>query len=276
MNLQCPNCQKMLNIDDKFAGQLMRCPLCDGTFTAPVLPATSPSGSPSPSVPLAAPVGSPSTATREEVFSLAPSSPSPLPPPGSESKSEKQSATSVTDASASGSLPPDASDYRHRYIIWISPRVVPWIAPMALTLVFFLLFFPWRSVPSTVVSLIPGEPESQIGWAKLFSSALLVFYFLIYLLALAMAVGSLLLSLKVVPCPPQIQHLLPWKAVIIAAAVAFAYLLILISCWTEDFGTVWFRTAVCLHLLALGGLALEFWLQRRGPTRPMPRIDVQW
>ncbi len=238
MNLQCPNCQKMLNIDDKFAGQLMRCPLCDGTFTAPVLPATPPSGSPSPSVPLAAPVGSPSTTAREDVFSMAPSSPSPLPPPGSESKSEKQSATPVTDASASGSLPPDASDYRHRYIIWISPRVVPWIAPVALALVFFLLFFLWRSVPSTVVSLIPGEPESQIGWAKLFSSALLVFYFLTYLLALAIAVGSLLLSLKVVPCPTQIQHLLPWKAVIIAAAVAFAYLLILISCWSEDLGTV--------------------------------------
>jgi len=109
---------------------------------------------------------------------------------------------------------------------------------VALALVFFLLFFLWRSVPSTVVSLIPGEPESQIGWAKLFSSALLVFYFLTYLLALAIAVGSLLLSLKVVPCPTQIQHLLPWKAVIIAAAVAFAYLLILISCWSEDLGTV--------------------------------------
>jgi hypothetical protein len=152
--------------------------------------------------------------------------------------------------------------------------VVPWIAPVALGLVFLLFFFPWRSVPTGVE--LPGEPGSQIGWGKLLSSALLLFYLLVYLLALVLAVGSLLTSLALFAAPPQIQHLMPWKAVIVAGLVAFAFLLILIGCWAEDFATVWLRNAVCLHFIALIGLALEFWLQRRGPSRPMPRIDIEW
>jgi len=275
MNLQCPNCQKMLNIDDKFAGQLMRCPLCNGTFTAPVLPAGP--GSVPPSIPLAAPVGSSSSAASEEVFSLAPSSSPASPPPRTEPKSEKHTGPTTSSSEAPASEPVTASsgsDYPHRYIIWISPRVVPWIAPVALVVVFLLFFFPWRSIPSGVE--VPGEPGSQIGWSKLFSSGLFVFYLLIYLLALALAIGSLLTTLALFAAPPQIQHLLPWKAVIVAGVVAFAFLLILIGCWAGDFATVWLRNAVCLHLIALIGLALEFWLQRRGPSRPMPRIDIEW
>lgn len=46
MNLLCPNCQKMLQVPDQFAGQMMKCPLCGGAFTVPSLPASSaPTGS---------------------------------------------------------------------------------------------------------------------------------------------------------------------------------------------------------------------------------------
>src|SRR5207302_4393185 len=50
MNLLCPNCQKMLTVPEQFAGQLMKCPLCSGTFTVPVLPQPSavPSGASDP------------------------------------------------------------------------------------------------------------------------------------------------------------------------------------------------------------------------------------
>jgi len=34
MNLLCPNCQKMLTVPEQYAGQLMKCPLCAGTFNA--------------------------------------------------------------------------------------------------------------------------------------------------------------------------------------------------------------------------------------------------
>ena len=40
MNLLCPNCQKMLTVPEQYAGQLMKCPLCNGTFTVPALPSS--------------------------------------------------------------------------------------------------------------------------------------------------------------------------------------------------------------------------------------------
>ncbi len=38
INLLCPNCQKPLSAPVQYAGQLIRCPLCAGTFTVPPLP----------------------------------------------------------------------------------------------------------------------------------------------------------------------------------------------------------------------------------------------
>ena len=98
------------------------------------------------------------------------------------------------------------SEYTHRYIIWISPRVVPWIAPVALVLVFLLLFFPWRSVPADATS----EIGSLSGWGKLFSGPLLMFYFLLYLVALALKrrqpVGYTQISS---PCPTALSYYAP-------------------------------------------------------------------
>src|SRR5262249_6219018 len=158
------------------------------------------------------------------------------------------------------------------YIIWISPRVVPWIAPVALVLVFFMLFLPWRSVPTDAAS----EIGPQSGWGKVFSGPLLIFYFLLYLIALALSIGSVLLTLKVIPAQPQIAHLIPWKTCIVAGVVAFAFLFLYIGFWTESFSTTWFRWTVWLHLIALLGLGLEYCLERRAPTQPLPRIDVLW
>src|SRR5438105_269211 len=50
MNLLCPNCQKMLTVPEQYAGQLMKCPLCSGTFTVPALPQPA-FGAPEPSAP---------------------------------------------------------------------------------------------------------------------------------------------------------------------------------------------------------------------------------
>src|SRR5947207_496237 len=50
MNIQCPNCQRLLQVPEQHAGQLMKCPLCQGTFTLPALPpaAPAPAGAPPP------------------------------------------------------------------------------------------------------------------------------------------------------------------------------------------------------------------------------------
>ena len=61
-----------------------------------------------------------------------------------------------------------------------------------------------------------------------------------------------------------------------AGAVALAFLFLYIGFWGESLSTVWFCSAVCLHLAALIGLGLEYCLERRGPGRSLPRIDVLW
>src|SRR5439155_27342045 len=56
MNILCPNCQRPLTVQEQYAGQMMKCPLCGGTFTVPALaptpatpPVTPPSSPPTPS-----------------------------------------------------------------------------------------------------------------------------------------------------------------------------------------------------------------------------------
>jgi hypothetical protein len=44
MELVCPNCKKKLTIPEQYAGQLMRCPLCQGTFNVPAIPSTTAGG----------------------------------------------------------------------------------------------------------------------------------------------------------------------------------------------------------------------------------------
>src|SRR6516225_3117625 len=56
MNLLCPNCQKPLTVAEQNAGQLMKCPLCNNTFTVPALaPAMAPGEPPSYTAGAAAP-----------------------------------------------------------------------------------------------------------------------------------------------------------------------------------------------------------------------------
>jgi hypothetical protein len=272
MNLACPNCQRMITIGDQFAGQMMQCPLCNGTFTAPMLPST---GAP-PAVPLTS--SSASKPAGEEVYSLSgagsTSSPGANPSDSPEAKTAADTSRPSSGASAGSSPIPAApgAEYTHRYIIWISPRVVPWIAPVALAVVFLFFFFPWRGVPLGA----GGEPVGQSGWVEVGSGPLMIFYFLLYLLALALSIGSLLLTVKIVPTPPQIAHLVPWRSCIVASAVALAFLFLYIDLLTETYTLAWFRCTVWLHLLALIGLGLEYCLQQRGPDRALPRIDVLW
>src|SRR6516164_4687182 len=84
MNLLCPNCQKLLTVPEQYAGQLMKCPLCAGTFTVPGLPAA-PAAAPPPAAP-SPPAGG-------DVYSLqepAPSAPTAAPPPSASTPSPSQ------------------------------------------------------------------------------------------------------------------------------------------------------------------------------------------
>ena len=147
MNLLCPNCQKMLQVPEQYAGQQMKCPLCAGEFTVPALPQ------------VAAPA-------------MAPRGPAPgfaAPPPVKESPPPRGGAAlpnhSETDDGPSPAAdrappPPPPEGYAHARVLTLNQRLIPFLAPAALGLIFLLTFFPW-------IGLYPGgvNAGTQSAWA---------------------------------------------------------------------------------------------------------------
>src|SRR5690242_15193101 len=127
MDFRCPSCQRDLTVPDEYAGQLMKCPLCQNTFQAPALP---------PPVTPAPPATPPAAADTYAVLTD-PAAPLPSQP---QAPPRKQEAPAPPPPP---SPPTPPGDYTHTRTIWISPRVVPWIAPAAAVVVLLLSFFPW-------------------------------------------------------------------------------------------------------------------------------------
>src|SRR5262249_26778383 len=126
MQITCPHCQKSVTIADASAGQPTPCPSCGHIFTAPALMNEPLSGSPA--VPSPAP---------------------PVPPPES-----ARAPTPEPKADERPMLPLERG-----FTFKISPRVVRWIGPIALIVLFVLTFFPW-------VGSYPGGigAYTQNGW----------------------------------------------------------------------------------------------------------------
>jgi hypothetical protein len=242
MEILCPNCQKKLTILEQYAGQMMKCPMCGGTFTAPALPPAEPAA-------------------------MAGFEPPPPPPPPF---SSVPPAPSGSAAPGPASLPPSPpiseqpvpADYTGRFSISISPRVTQFIPAGLLFLVFVLTFFAW-------VGIRPGGVwlDSQTAWQVIFGGTstpdrdaeplswfkergkqrvralqlpmageaeppgwgfLMLFYLPLLLLSLAAATA--------VVAAPKYQQLLPpvalkylqwgWPAVAVVTLLAFALLLL--------------------------------------------------
>jgi len=145
---------------------------------------------------------------------------------------------------------PVAGDYRHRVNVWLSPRVLPWIAVGALVIVFILMFFPW-------VGYYPGGVgvATQNAWQAAFgscsfdpdlekmpplsisnekgkedriqpgASVLLIFFVLIFLLALVAVLGAAALGILPGPLPPRVEQLRPWRWAIVSGITLLAFLL---------------------------------------------------
>jgi hypothetical protein len=139
MEILCPNCQKKLTIPEQYAGQMMRCPMCSGTFTAPALP-------PTPSLPSA------------EAYAVQP--PPPPPPPEAPGTAAADVGTTPAGSVPSGPVP---TEHTGRFSVWISPQVTQYIPAVLLFLVFILTFFTW-------VGIRPGGVwlDSQTAWQVMF------------------------------------------------------------------------------------------------------------
>jgi hypothetical protein len=237
MNLLCPNCQKMLTVPEEFAGQLMKCPLCNGTFTVPGLPGAAPPPTPAPNGP-----GS-------DIFSVRPDAPTAPPPsfaPPPAPKPEPPPSTATTTTPPPSLAPLPAEDYQHSAAVWFSPKVLPWIAPACLLLVFILLFFNWvgvypGGVPAVTqnawqaafgLSSLDGDMEEKYGSFlkddkdkyKPSVSVLTIFYLLLLFPTLFVTVASVAIGMIPLKLPPGVEKLLPWRWGIVAAANLILFL----------------------------------------------------
>jgi hypothetical protein len=312
MNLLCPNCQKMLQVPEQYAGQLMKCPLCTGTFTVPALPTPPPAPPPMPA---------------------------PAPADNLGFSAEPSGAPAHRDLGVPSGPPP--AGYMHQRSYTFSPRVIPWIAPLAMLIVFIALFFPWVGVypggigavtqngwnaafggysESTIWNkyYVKDEPEDlKIPPKDLGAGVLLVFCILFLLPGLVVALIATLMHQRLIPVelPPSLTNYWSYRPLLVTllGLGALVFLILQLASgfplenetrrvaekrvtkpegkpteedeqkYQMDVGrevgkynlqtTTWLKVSVVLLALAVIGALLDYWLERRG-AQPPPRIDV--
>ena len=304
MNLICPSCQRMLQVSEQFAGQVLKCEHCGAPYSVPVLPQSpvmvssgSVSTPASSSGALRGQQSGTSAATEgsEDAYHLVPPPPGPYGPgtPSGPSSPERPSATSHTGTGSSGPygpgspapmdgipLPQPVAGYSRLYSIWIKPDFVKWIAPSALALEFILLFCSW-------VVPLARTTEPLTGWQTGFGSHNNVFGFMfvmVFLLSLAAAIASIVLP-RLPPdrLHPRLREILPWRSALVFGLTASTFFFLALEMamgFGADnepaLGTIWFRLGVLAAIVAVAGAGLEWWLTLRGPQLPWPRIDISW
>jgi len=258
MELMCPNCQQKLTIPDQYAGQLMRCPLCNGTFTAPTL-----------------------TAPPPPVFSMTPEPPPPPPPPPPSSVSNEpmRQPPPLPPLEELAPAPPPGGYSRSMKIVF-SPRVIPWIPPAGMLLVFLLTFLPWLGYSNPNAWHLAFGGESAVG-IRVPGDALFAVYLIFAMIALIVVIPSGLFALGLVPTPPFLQVLGPWRTVIVGGIVLLSFLFLLIRYLDFIFNsapmTIWCKLSLRIHLVVILALLIEFWLElRRKKNLPPPRVEMHW
>ena len=232
MNLLCPTCQKQLQVGEQYAGQMMQCPLCTAKFTVPVLP----------QMPAAAPM---------------PAAPPPPPP--------QQFVTAKPPRSATGSsndAPPAAPGGAPRGLT-ISPRLLPWAAPLSLLMIFVLLFFSWVGMYPGGVGVVTqtgwqaasggvtandtwkGYATSEEYWKQSYDkkavqavldpgmSVLLIFFILVLLPAVVISFAVTAVSLKLLPLavPLPLQAVWPLRSLAVAGLAMVLLVLLVLVLW---------------------------------------------
>jgi hypothetical protein len=260
MNLLCPNCQKMLTVPEEYAGQLMQCPLCRGTFQMPAAP--QPSGGAT--MPAPAPPSRPPAPPQDPfnipvppsgVYQMSPeptTAPPPMPPgmrmtPPPPTREEYAPVEPLPDV-----MPPPTTpgEYRHAIpLLRFNPRYLQWIVVGALLVEFVLFFFPW-------VGLYPGGVgiATQTAWQAAFNgysldkdmgstssipgtkkdkgpgiNLLLIFYVILLCITLLLAIGSVVLSFLSGNLSPGLRTIKNLRWLIVGGVALLAFLLLSIQ-----------------------------------------------
>jgi hypothetical protein len=235
----------MLSVPEEYAGQMMKCPLCNGTFTMPTLPsksgaAAAPSKSGGPPLPPSPP---------PDTFDIR------LPPSGV--LEPKPLALPVLDADMAMEpvmMEPAPRTYRHALPLRFNPVFLRWLVPVCLiAVVVFSIFFPWiGSYPGgvTIVSqtgwqaafgdwtkgqlvedLRKAAPPIEAAWTMVDvpkASLLLILYQILTWLAVLLAIAFIVFNLLPANTGGFIRGLRRWQGLILGgvALLAFAFLLI--------------------------------------------------
>lgn len=283
MELLCPNCQKKLTVPEQYAGQLMRCPLCQGTFTVPSVPSTV-------AAEAAEPFGGPVPPTRSETYAVTPEQAvaatlaAPLPPISAESPSAATGPAHASVASAPASTP--SAGYTRVCTMRINPHVVQWL-PLGLVVAFLLTFFPWFSGHTVSVSVggvsvsTPSLNAWNIGFGDV-KHTLVILFNLLMIFAALLAIASVLFTLKIIPDVPALKPILPMRSLIVGAISALAWLFLTVQMiiWLFGDGMIplnfWGWVTWKVTTIAVVGTFLEFWLEKRGSGKPWPRMSMEW
>jgi hypothetical protein len=284
-------------VPEQYAGQQMRCPLCNNTFTVPGLPEM-PSLAPPPGA-------APQPAGGDPVYKLADepgatvAAPMPPPPPPPLPASHGMDVLPVEEpvrpprSSAPPPPPVPVGDYTKLRSITLSPRVIPWIGAIGVLVVLVLTFFPWWSGYDK-----EGKKEGYNAWSLAFGDgkdsyliktkdsetkaggAWFILYVLLILLAALAAIPALLMQLKVIPDNPGLRPLQALKGAVVGGLAGVALILLSLYALFKllDYGAIplnfWGLLAYWVNLIAVIALLLQMWLELRGPSRPAPRIDI--
>ena len=278
MELLCPNCQKKLTVPEQYAGQIMRCPLCQGTFNVPAMPSTVAAEG-------AEPVGFYTPPPKPETYGVAPEAAAPtLPPISSETPSAASSAAPA--AGASPSTP--SAGYSRICAMKFNPQVVQWL-PLGLVLAFILTFFPWIFGQTISVGGLSTSSPSFNAWdigfgektTQFESHPLVALFDVLIIIAALLSIASLVVGLKVLPDVPALKPIIPLRTLIVGGAGGLAWLFLTLQC------VIWlFGRPVSLQLfgvlawwvctISVAGALIEFWLEKRGPGKPVPRMSMEW
>lgn len=296
MHLQCPTCQQTLEVPEQYIGHQMQCPLCKNNFTVPGgtgnAQAISPTPAPAYSSPPTqqqqpAPKQAPPThqGTEPPVFDFA-EDPEPAPPPQAPQSTgysstpppppppqEEEPAMLLMseDDYDQGRRAPHVSpgEYRKTRTIWISPRVIPWFPPICMTAIFIFSFLPWVAMRGFSLNV-----WSMTGW--------FITYGVFVIIAMVFSIITFLWHLGVIPDLPQLQAIKPFRSLIVGSLIAFGFVLVALKFFVDLVGqglipySFWGHFSVMLHFIALITIFLQFCLERRSPSQPIPRIDFKW
>jgi hypothetical protein len=149
---------------------------------------------------------------------------------------------------------PPAAGYAHSATVWISPRVLRWVAPLAVLALFVFLFLPWTGAypggygvytqngfqttwggvsvdPVGAKALDSVQPYANVG-----ANRLMLLYTLLVLLALVIILAPLALTpARAQVLPPVVRSL--WRRRLeLLSAVGLVALLVLLIQLRTDFG----------------------------------------